>query len=276
MNRRRRTLPCALTIAGSDSGGGAGIQADLKTFAALEVYGTSALTAGTAQNTRGVMAVESVSAELVAKQIDVVLDDLPVSCAKTGMLASAPIIDAVVGALERRDLTLVVDPVMVATSGDALLEPSAEHALREGLLPRAALVTPNLPEAARLCGRPVTTLAEQREAAQALVKLGAGAALVKGGHAEGDPVDVLFDGERLLELSLPRLETTSTHGTGCTYAAAITAFLARGEALPSAVQRAHAYVHAAIASAPGLGSGHGPVHHMHPWYPALSDEDAVR
>lgn len=265
--RLSTTLPCALTLAGSDSGGGAGIQADLKTFAALGVYGTSAITAVTAQNTRGVTSWRGMPAPFVCEQAEVVLDDLPIGAAKTGMLGTAAVIRGVAKLAARYPhIPFVIDPVMVATSGDPLLAADAERALRRHLLPRAHVVTPNLPETARLLGRPVRTLAEMHEAAQELVSLGANAALVKGGHSEGDPVDVLCCKGGILELSLPRLHTTSTHGTGCTLSAAIAAYLARGRNLDDAVREAHAYVHEAIRQAPGLGRGHGPVHHLHPFY----------
>jgi hydroxymethylpyrimidine/phosphomethylpyrimidine kinase len=259
-------LPCALTIAGSDSGGGAGIQADLKTMAALGVFGTTALTAVTAQNTRGVRSFLALPAGLVLEQARAVLSDLPVAAIKTGMLANGEIVRAVRELLDEAALPVVVDPVLVATSGDKLLDEEGEGCVRALLLPAATLVTPNLPEAAVLTGLVVRTLAEQREAARALVALGAKAALVKGGHAEGDPVDVLYDGVAFLELRAPRQQTTSTHGTGCTYAAAITALLARGFSLAEAVRTAHAYLQEAIRQAPGLGHGHGPVHHLHPYY----------
>lgn len=281
-----QSLPCALTIAGSDSGGGAGIQADLKTFSALGVFGTSAITAVTAQNTRGVTSWRALPPPFVAEQMRAVLSDLPIAAAKTGMLGTASVIRAIAKELARTpDLPLVVDPVMVATSGDPLLAPDAERAVVRHLFPRATLVTPNLPEASLLLGRAVHTPAEQREAARSLVELGAKAALVKGGHAEGDPVDVLCftrGGERaggektFLELRAPRIPTTSTHGTGCTLSSAVAAFLARGFAIDEAVRRAHAYVHEAIRQAPGLGGGHGPVHHFHPFYgPAGLDERAT-
>ncbi len=270
-SREDRALPCALTIAGSDSGGGAGIQADLKTFSALGVFGTSAITAVTAQNTLGVTSWRALPAPFVAEQMRAVLSDLPIRALKTGMLGTANVIRAVAKELERSpELPLVVDPVVVATSGDPLLAKDAERALVQHLVTRATLVTPNLPEAALLLGRPVRNVDEQHGAAAAFVDLGARAALVKGGHAEGDPTDVLCferDGQRtFLELRAARIDTTSTHGTGCTLSAAIASFLARGFRVDEACRRAHAYVHEAIAQAPGLGGGHGPVHHFHPFY----------
>ncbi len=260
------SIPCALTIAGSDSSGGAGIQADLRTFAALQVYGTSAITAVTSQNTQEVRAVQALPPDFVASQIDAVLDDLPIRAAKTGMLANAPIIAAVARALRTTDIAVVVDPVMISKSGAALLADDAVAAMIELLLPRAALVTPNLPEASRLVGFDVVTPVDQERAAKALVAMGAAAALVKGGHAAGDPTDVLYDGRELHRFTSARVQTRHTHGTGCTYAAAIAAHLARGAGLVDAVARSRAYVVRAIETAPGLGRGAGPLHHMHPWY----------
>jgi hydroxymethylpyrimidine/phosphomethylpyrimidine kinase len=268
-------MKTALTIAGSDSGGGAGIQADLKTFSALGVFGMSALTAITAQNTLGVRAVYELPPELVAAQIDAVVEDLGVDAVKTGMLANAAIIRVVADRVRAHGLhTLVVDPVMVAKSGDPLLQPDAVAALREELLPLALVVTPNRPEAEVLTGRPVRSLDEAREAARALVALGARYAVVKGGHGEGPAIDVLFDGHAFREYSAPRIATRHTHGTGCTFASAIAAELAKGAAVPDAVARAKAYLTAALEHAPGLGHGHGPVHHFYAWWP--SEAPAVR
>jgi hydroxymethylpyrimidine/phosphomethylpyrimidine kinase len=256
-------VPVALTIAGSDSGGGAGIQADLLTFAAFGVHGASAVAALTAQNTTGVRGVLAVEPAFVAQQIDAVLDDLDVRAAKTGMLLRAEVVEAVAGRLGARPVPhLVVDPVMVATSGAVLLEEAAITALRGRLVPLATLVTPNLREAEVLTGRPVTTPAEMRAAAHALVAMGARAALVKGGHLSGDALDVLFDGRELSEFSAPRIATRSTHGTGCTLSAAITAALALGLPLAEAVAEAKAYVMRAIAAAPAIGHGARPVNHL--------------
>lgn len=250
----------ALTIAGSDSGGGAGIQADLRTFWAHGVFGTSAITAVTAQNTTGVTAVHPVPPEIVAAQIDAVVSDLGADAVKVGMLATPAIAAAAADRLRRyRPPLVVVDPVMVAKGGAALLAPEAVTVLRLELLPLATLVTANLPEAAALTGRPVATLADMRQAVRALVDLGAAAAVVKGGHLDGPPTDVFWDGTTLMELPEARIATRHTHGTGCTFAAAITARLARGEALPDAVRAAKAYVAHAIRHAPGLGAGHGPL-----------------
>jgi len=244
-------LPVALTIAGSDPGGGAGIQADLRTFAAFGVHGASVLAALTAQDTRGVHATLEVAPAFVLLQLDAVLDDLPVRAAKTGMLHRAAVIDAVVARLGARPLPhLVVDPVMAATSGEALLEPAGIAVLRERLLPLATLVTPNLHEAGALTGRTVTEPAEMREAARALVAMGARAALVKGGHLPGDALDVLYDGREFRELRAPRVEGRRLHGTGCVLSAAITAGLALGDRLADAVAEAKRYVTRAIETAP--------------------------
>lgn len=277
--------PAALTIAGSDSSGGAGIQADLRTFAALEVYGASAITAVTSQNTLGVRGVEVLAPKLVASQIDAVLDDIPVGAIKTGMLATAAVAEAVVIELTKCNVPIVVDPVMVAKSGALLLDDDAVAVVGSRLLPLCTLITPNLAEAERLVGFPVRTVDEQERAARLLVDRGAKAALVKGGHAQGDPVDVLVvdaearhtRGRRTVhKLSSKRVDTVHTHGTGCTYSAAITAYLARGIGLVDAVAKAHTFVHAAIVQAPRLGRGNGPLHHMHPWYPSSPASSAAR
>ncbi|MDX1566450.1 MAG: bifunctional hydroxymethylpyrimidine kinase/phosphomethylpyrimidine kinase [Longimicrobiales bacterium] len=256
--------PLALTIAGSDSGGGAGIQADLKTFFAFGVFGTSAVTAITAQNTRGVQGVHPVPLEMVREQIDSVVDDLRPAALKSGMLATAELVSTVARAIADHDLeNFVLDPVMVATSGDRLLDEDAVEAVTGELLPLAALVTPNLHEARILTGLPVESQDGMREAASRLLEMGAGAALVKGGHLEEDEaVDLFFDGREEREWRRERIETVHTHGTGCTLSAACAAGLARGAPLPQAVGAAVDYVARAIASAPGLGSGHGPVNHF--------------
>jgi hydroxymethylpyrimidine/phosphomethylpyrimidine kinase len=254
-----------LTVAGSDSGGGAGIQADLRTFAAHGVHGTSAITAVTAQNSVAVLDWVSLEPRMVVAQIEAVASDMDVAAVKTGMLATAAIVSAVAEAIGRLALPLVVvDPVMVAKSGDRLLDRDAETAYRERLLPLATVVTPNLPEAEALLGRPVRTLVEMREAARALLAMGSRAVVVKGGHLEGDAVDVFWDGERLEDLPAPRIATTNTHGTGCTYSAAITARLALGDPLLEAVRGAKAYLTEAIRRSYSIGHGHGPVDHMHP------------
>ena len=261
MTRDTRTI--ALTIAGSDSGGGAGIQADLKTFHAFGTFGTSVVTAITAQNTVGVHAVHPVPLTEVRAQIDAVAEDLRPAAFKTGMLATRELVLAVAEAVEAHVLTgYVMDPVMVATSGDRLLDGDAVAALRDTLVPRATLITPNLAEAAILTGLPVATLDDMRSAAVRLVDMGARAALVKGGHLDGNAVDLLWDGETETTWERPRIDTPHTHGTGCTLSAAVTAGLANGRDLQGSVDSAIRYTAAAIASAPGLGNGHGPVNHF--------------
>jgi hydroxymethylpyrimidine/phosphomethylpyrimidine kinase len=256
----------ALTIAGSDSGGGAGIQADLKTFQAFGVFGTSAITALTAQNTLGVEAVHVIPIDMVKRQIHAVATDLRPDAFKTGMLATREVILAIAGAIRDERLgPYVLDPVMVATSGDRLLDAGAETAIAQELLPLCTLVTPNLDEAAVLVRRPVASVNEMHEAAQALVGLGARAALVKGGHLAGDVVtDVLFDGEAFHTWRRPRLRSRKTHGTGCTLSAAITAGLANGDDLLGSVGAALDFVRRAIEQAPRLGSGSGPLNHRVP------------
>jgi len=264
--------PIALTIAGSDSSGGAGIQADLKTFTALGVYGASVVTALTAQNTQGVHGIEAVTPAFVVAQMDAVLCDLDVGAAKTGMLATGPLVTAVSDRLaaqrrERAGLALVVDPVMVATSGDVLLAPDAIEAVRARLIPLADIVTPNLPEAATLLGTaPATDDQQMVEQGRAILALGARAVLIKGGHGEGEKaLDMLIEAEAVTPFALPRLETRNTHGTGCTLAAAIAALRARGVPLPEAVKRAKDFVWRAIRSGAGLqlGRGSGPIDHMY-------------
>jgi hydroxymethylpyrimidine/phosphomethylpyrimidine kinase len=253
-----------LTIAGSDSGGGAGIQADLRTFAAHGVHGTSAITAVTAQNSVAVLDWAAMEPRMVVAQIDAVASDMEVAAAKTGMLATAAIVLAVAEAVERRRLPLlVVDPVMVAKSGDRLLDADAESAYQR-LIPLATVLTPNLPETEALLGRAVRTLSDMRESARALHAMGPRAVVVKGGHLEGDAVDVFFDGSLLEELPAPRIATVNTHGTGCTYSAAIAARLALGDSLLDAVRGAKSYLTEAIRRSYSVGHGHGPVDHLHP------------
>lgn len=260
----KQQIPVALTIAGSDSGGGAGIQADLKTFHRFGVFGTSVITAVTAQDTTGVRSVHPIPLQIVSDQIEVVAEDLAPRAVKSGMLATSALVALVADALDAHKLgPYVLDPVMVATSGDRLLDPDAESAIVTALLPRCALVTPNLDEARILTGLSVRGEAGQREAARALVALGAGAALVKGGHGEEDVlIDLLWDGVTERIWRRPRLQTRNTHGTGCTLSAAIAAGLARGASLEKAVEQGLDFVARAIASAPGLGRGHGPVNHF--------------
>jgi len=256
-------LPIALTIAGSDSGGGAGIQADLKTFEAHGVFGTSVVTAITAQNTKGVSAVHPIPADVVRAQIDAVATDLRPAAVKTGMLASAALIEAVVAGLDAHDLVpLVVDPVMVATSGDRLLDEDAESTLVETLVPRATVVTPNLSEAGILAGHDVRSTWDMERAARGIAEGGAQAVLVKGGHLDaGTLIDVLWHDGEIRRWERPKLRTHHTHGTGCTLSSAIAARLARGDDLETAVDGALDYVHRAISGAPGLGEGHGPLLH---------------
>ena len=258
-------MKIALTIAGSDSGGGAGIQADLKTFQQFGVFGTSVLVAITAQNTRGVRAVETVPEAMVAAQLTALAEDLPPAALKTGMLAEASLVRLVAKAIRENGWApLVVDPVMVATSGQRLLTTEAEEVIRESLLPLAALVTPNLDEAAVLTGRVVHDVSSMERAGETLVRFGAVAALVKGGHLPDDGdilTDVLVTAGGIRHFTHPRIGTTSTHGTGCTLSAAVTAGLALGRPLETAVGDALDFVHRAIARAPGLGAGHGPLDH---------------
>jgi len=262
-------IPVALTIAGSDSSGGAGIQADLKTFTVLGVYGASVLTALTAQNTRGIDAILSVPPEFVAKQIAAVAGDLNIAAVKTGMLNDRGTVRAVAEAVQRHGLhPLVVDPVMVATSGDLLLEADAVEAVRRDLIPLADLLTPNLPEAARLLDLPIAADEADMEAqARALLALGCKAVVLKGGHGKGrEAVDLYMDrGGEAVRLALPRIDTRNTHGTGCTFSAAVTAYLAKGEPMAATVDAAKRFVHAALTAGAGLsvGGGAGPVDHLH-------------
>jgi hydroxymethylpyrimidine/phosphomethylpyrimidine kinase len=264
----------ALTVAGSDSGGGAGIQADLKTFHQFGVFGESVLCAVTAQNTVGVRGWEPVSPALVTAQLDAVAADLPPQAVKSGMLATAEIVDLVADGIARWRLpNYVLDPVMVASSGDRLLAAEAEHLVATRLVPLATLVTPNLAEAQILAQQEVRTPDQMERAGRALVRLGAQVVLVKGGHLEGgEVVDVLVSARGAHRFTHPRIETTSTHGTGCTLSAAIAAGLALGRPLAEAVQDALDFVHRAIAAAPGLGSGHGPLNHFVPVPPRPPSE----
>lgn len=255
----------ALTIAGSDSGGGAGIQADLKTFTAFGVYGMSVITAVTAQNTVGVSSFETLSLPLIAAQITDVVTDIGTDAAKTGMLATAEIVRLV--AEQVRELAipnLVVDPVMMAKSGDPLLAADAQEAVRTALLPVALVVTPNAPEAEALTGRPIASLADMRAAARDLHGMGARWVVVKGGHLpfEGDAIDVVYDGRDFTELRAPRFATPNTHGTGCTFSAAIAAGLAKGRDPLAAITRAKQYVSRAIETSLAIGRGHGPTNHL--------------
>ena len=258
------TTPVALTIAGSDSGAGAGIQADLKTFAAFGVYGLTVITAVTAQNTIGVRAVQEIEPEIIDQQLDAVAEDFAIASLKTGMLSSAAIVQTVAAGIRRHRLQrLVVDPVMVAKRGDRLLREDAVEALRRTLLPLALVATPNIPEAEVLAGRAIRSRDDRLAAARAIMGLGAQAVVIKGGHSDDDPiVDLLIDQTGIREYRAPRIATTSTHGTGCTFSAAIAAGLAQGKDLPAAVGGAREYVSRALSAAPGLGHGHGPMNHF--------------
>src|SRR5690242_1782622 len=254
----------ALTIAGSDSGAGAGIQADLKTFAALGVYGTSAITAITAQNTVGVSQILALKPELVAGQIDAVMEDIGAHAVKTGMLANAAIIEAVSAKIQQhRFKNVVVDPVMVATSGDLLIKNNAIVTLRTVLVPLATVLTPNLPEAEQLTGIELRTPAQIEEAARRIIAMGAKTVVIKGGHRKGAALDLFFDGKKFRLLRAARLHSRNTHGTGCTFSAAIAAYLARGEALERAVSLAKEYITGAIRAGFVIGAGHNPVHHFY-------------
>ena len=259
----------ALTIAGSDSGAGAGIQADLKTFAAHGVYGTSAITAITAQNTIGVTAVLAVNAKFVGAQIDAILADIGAHAVKTGMLANAAIIGMVANKIRHHRLkNIVVDPVMVATSGDLLIEKSAVAALRSKLVPLASVVTPNIPEAEVLTGMKLRNAEEIREAAIRIFKMGAKTVLIKGGHLKGSAMDLFYDGKNFTALNAPRIRTKNTHGTGCTLSAAIAANLAKGQNVEAAVTNAKRYITDALRHSYRIGSGHSPVHHFYRYWKA--------
>ncbi len=260
----RKPIYKALTIAGSDSGAGAGIQADLKTFAAFGVYGTSVITAITAQNTVGVTKILELPADLVAAQLDAVVEDIGAQALKTGMLANSAIIEIVAEKIrEHRLYNLVVDPVMVAKGGDLLLRPEAIEALRSRLIPLAVIVTPNLPEAEQLTGIPGSRLQDIEESARRIIAMGARSVVIKGGHRKGPATDIFYDGKKFRQLTAPRLRTPNTHGTGCTFSAAIAAGLAKGEKLENAVVQAKRYITQAIRKGFPIGSGHSPVHHFY-------------
>ena len=259
--------PTAMTIAGSDSGGGAGIQADLKTFSALGVFGTSTLTAITAQNTVGVTAVHEIPTDVIAAQIDAVITDIGADAVKTGMLSSSAIVATVADSVRRHSITnLVVDPVMVAKSGDRLLREEAIATICNELIPLAKVVTPNIPEAEDLTGQTIGSDDDARRAAEAIINMGAKSVVIKGGHREGPPTDILYDGEEFAEFTAERIPSTSTHGTGCTFASAVAAGLAHGLETAAAVQQAKEYVTAAIRAAYPIGNGHGPLHHFHAFW----------
>ena len=257
----------AMTIAGSDSGGGAGIQADLKTFAAFGVYGTSVVTAITAQNTVAVTAVNEVPPDVIAAQIEAVLSDIGADAVKTGMLSSSTIIETVARELHHHKVDrLVVDPVMVAKSGDSLLRDEAVDALRNLLLPLATVVTPNIPEAEVLTGMKIASSEEVRKAATLILGMGAESVVVKGGHLEGPPIDLFYDGQTFREYHAQRIDTKNTHGTGCTFASSIAAGLAMGQDVTDAVAAAKEYVTEAIRANFEVGRGHGPLNHFHRWW----------
>jgi hydroxymethylpyrimidine/phosphomethylpyrimidine kinase len=266
-----RKIPIALTIAGSDSGGGAGIQADLKTFSALGVYGASVIAALTAQNTRGVTGIHQVPADFVTAQIDAVFSDLDVAAVKIGMVADLGVIDAIAAGLKKwSPKHIVLDPVMVATSGDRLLAAEAVEALRTKLIPMASVITPNLPEAAALLDEGVAAdEAAVENQGRRLLALGCKAVLIKGGHGKGaESIDYLVDSSGVTALAAPRIATKNTHGTGCSLSSAVAAGLAKGEGMETAVRNAKAWVSAAIAAADrfSVGRGHGPIHHFHRFY----------
>jgi len=257
-------IPKAMTIAGSDSGGGAGVQADLKTFAALGVYGASTLTAITAQNTVAVTAVHEIPTDVITAQIDTVLTDIGADAVKTGMLSSSDIIECVCEALEVHGVQrLVVDPVMIAKSGDALLREDAIGSLRTRLLPLAMVVTPNIPEAEALTETTIVSDADVRRAAEAIVGMEARSVVVKGGHREGPATDLFYDGKEFKEFTAPRFDTVNTHGTGCTFASAVAAGLARGMVVTDAVALAKDYVTEGIRHSFSIGQGHGPLNHFY-------------
>ncbi|HOZ46789.1 MAG TPA: bifunctional hydroxymethylpyrimidine kinase/phosphomethylpyrimidine kinase [Candidatus Hydrogenedentes bacterium] len=258
--------PRVLTIAGSDSGGGAGIEADLKTFTVLGVYGMAAITAVTAQNTTEVRAIHDVPADIVAQQIDAVAEDIGIDAAKTGMLSNAAIVEAVAEAVARNGIeTLVVDPVMISKSGAALLKPEAQSALIEALVPRAFMITPNIPEAEVMAGIAIADEAGARNAAERILALGPRYVLIKGGHLGGNEVvDYLIGGDTAQVYRAPRIDTPNTHGTGCTLSAAIAAFLAKGYPAAEAVERARGFLIEAIRRSLPLGHGHGPLNHLWP------------
>jgi hydroxymethylpyrimidine/phosphomethylpyrimidine kinase len=262
------TLPVALTIAGSDSSGGAGIQADLKTFQALGVFGMSAVTAVTVQNTQKVYAIQEMAPHIVHDQIVCLFEDAEIQAVKIGMVAGVELIEAIAAALGTvRRVPVVLDPVMVSKSGYALLKPEARQALMDRLFPLATVVTPNIPEAELLIGAAIADLAQMRSAAQRIARMGVPNVVIKGGHlGGGQAVDVLYDGSGFCELSDERIATRNTHGTGCTFSSAIAAWMARGCTFPEAAQRAKRYVTGAIANSLAIGKGHGPTHHFYDLY----------
>lgn len=256
------SIPRALTVAGSDSGGGAGIQADLKTFTVRKVYGMSAITAITAQNTMGVEGIHPIPLDMIGKQIEMVIEDIGVDAVKTGMLGTSEIIELVAGKLKQYHApNIVVDPVMVAKGGAKLLQDNAVKSLITHLLPLATIVTPNIPEAEVITGSSIKNMDDMTQAAKEIVAMGSKAVIVKGGHLEGEPLDLLFDGIEFTTFKGTRVQTRHTHGTGCTFAACITAELAKGKGLLDSIHTAKAFISAAITKELGLGRGHGPTNH---------------
>ena len=257
-----KQVSCALTIAGTDPSGGAGIHADLKTFQELQSYGMSVITSIVAQNTTGVQAISHVSLEMIEQQLDSVISDMPIHAFKTGMIANQEMMEVIYKKIVNIEAPYIMDPVMVATSGDTLIEEQARNYLRTKLLPLTTVVTPNIPEAEFLTGEKIETEEDMKLAAEIIVnKFGAGAALIKGGHRQGEAIDFLFDGSKMYSFSSPRIHTENTHGTGCTYAAAITANLSKGSSLYEAVKNAKDFVTAAIRHSFELGAGNGPTNH---------------
>lgn len=266
-----KNIACALTIAGTDPSGGAGIQADLKTFQELQCYGMSVITSVVAQNTTGVQNIHHLPIKMLEQQLDSVFNDMPVHAFKTGMIANIDMMETIVEKTSAIKVPYIMDPVMVSTSGDPLIAADARNFLRDHLLPLTTLVTPNIPEAEYLTGETIVSLSDMKHAAKEIVHtFGAGAALVKGGHLEGDAVDLLYDGNVIHTFSAKRIETNNTHGTGCTYSAAITAYMGQGFPLIDAVKKAKQFVTAAIQHAFALGNGSGPTNH---W---ASREEKVR
>lgn len=260
-------MKTALTIAGSDSGGGAGIQADLKTFSAHGVYGMSVITAITAQNTQGVFGVQDVTPDIIKKQIEAIFDDLPVNAVKIGMVSVVETIQVIANCLKKyQPQNIVLDPVMISKSGYDLLQPDASQALIEQLIPLATIVTPNIPEAERITNKNITTYEDMKKAAKLIVEMGARYALIKGGHLDTDPVDILFDGQEYHYFESKRIQTNNTHGTGCTLSSSIAANLANGLTIEHAVEGSKAYITTAIEHALAIGKGHGPTHHFYDLY----------
>ncbi|WP_066639776.1 bifunctional hydroxymethylpyrimidine kinase/phosphomethylpyrimidine kinase [Desulfolucanica intricata] len=257
----------ALTIAGSDSGGGAGIQADLKTFSALGVFGLTAITAVTAQNTQGVFDVQEIEPRVVSRQIDCVFEDIEIDAVKIGMVSSIEIIKSIFHSLTKQKASnIVLDPVMISKSGYKLLKQEACNELVNSLFPLATVITPNLPEAEEITGNKINTITDMEYAAQEIYALGPRAVVIKGGHLPGEPTDIFYDGERFIHIKGERFDTKNTHGTGCTYSSAITAYLAKGLDLLSAVKNAKEYITGAIKNSFSIGKGVGPTHHFYKYY----------